>query len=185
MLLIQPIWTVWKSEDRYLSLAVLESVLKVCLYEQRCPQLLRSTFYRFSSNHVFRCACFRWSFQPCDGLCYSYWRLRFKDKGGAAVCITSATEGISLAFSLSSTENRVCHHQQEKRKLCPICLPSDELWLVTQPSISRCHSGTDQREYTASRGHITSSMSSIWNISLEMLMNWEQIDSISGPFTGT
>ena len=153
----------------------------------RDAQLLRSTSYRFSSNRVFRCACLRWSFQLCDGLCYSYWRLRFKDKGKGGQLSASPVprKAYPLPSPFPQTENRVCHHRQEKGKLCPICLPSDELWLMTQPSISRCHSGTDQWEYTAGRGHITSSMSSIWNISLEMLMNWEQIDSISGPFIGT
>lgn len=127
----------------------------------------------------------RWSFQLCDGLRYSYQTLRFKDKGKAGAAVWMPRNAYPLPSPFPQTENRVCHHQQEKGKLCQICLPSDKLWLVTQPSISKCHSGTDPQEDPAGRGHITSSKSSIWNISLEMLMNWKQIDSISGPFTGT
>lgn len=171
---------------------MLESVLKVCLYKQRCPQLLRSTSYRVSSNPMFRCACSEFpgaSDDPssCVMVCATPTRrsdLKTKERRGQ-LSASMPRNAYPLPSPFPQTENRVCHHQQEKGKLCQICLPSDKLWLVTQPSISRCHSGTDPREYTAGRGHITSSTSSIWNISLQMLMNWKQIDSISGPFIGT
>lgn len=90
-------------------------------------------------------------------------------ESGAAVCITNATECISFAFSPSLREQSLPPSAGE-RNLCPICLPSDELWLVTQPSIFRCHSGStiqlaEDISLLSCPAHEISPF--------EMLMNWK------------